>query len=176
MKERWYGFDDGVYAGARLIEILANQDKSPQEVFDALPNSVNTPELRMEFNEGEHYTFMDKLVTASDFPDGSINTIDGLRVDFADGTMCHTGYRPLALVWAKRKGSKMTEINEMATPEETRNFETVRRLHATSPEGMELDALKSAAAIAWGWLWHVTTEDDRVTTARHLLGQFLPIC
>lgn len=61
----------------------------------------------------------------------------------------------------------------MATPEETRNFETVRRLHATSPEGMELDALKSAAAIAWGWLWHVTTEDDRVTTARHLLGQFL---
>lgn len=67
----------------------------------------------------------------------------------------------------------MTEINEMATPEETRNFETVRRLHATSPEGMELDALKSAAAIAWGWLWHVTTEDDRVTTARHLLGQFL---
>lgn len=87
--------------------------------------------------------------------------------------MCHTGYRPLALVWAKRKGSKMTEINEMATPEETRNFETVRRLHATSPEGMELDALKSAVAIAWGWLWHVTTEDDRVTTARHLLGQFL---
>ena len=70
------------------------------------------------------------------------------RVDFADGTMCHTGYRPLALVWAKRKGSKMTEINEMATPEETRNFETVRRLHATSPEGMELDALKSSAAFA----------------------------
>lgn len=95
------------------------------------------------------------------------------RVDFADGTMCHTGYRPLALVWAKRKGSKMTEITEMATPEEARSFETVRRLHATSPEGMELDALKSSAAIAWGWLWHVTTEDDRVKTARHLLGQFL---
>ena len=71
------------------------------------------------------------------------------RVDFADGTCCHTGYRPLALVWAKRKDSKMTEITEMATPEETRNFETVRRLHATSPEGMELDALKSGAAIAW---------------------------
>lgn len=92
------------------------------------------------------------------------------RVDFADGTCCHTGYRPLALVWAKRKGSKMTEI-EMATQEETRSFETVRS--ATSPEGMELDALKSSASIAWGWLWHVTTEDDRVKTARHLLGQFL---
>ena len=42
-----------------------------------------------------------------------------------------------------------------------------------APEGMELDALKTSAAIAWGWLWHVTTEDDRVKTARHLLGQFL---
>ncbi len=94
------------------------------------------------------------------------------RVDFADGSMCHTGYRPLALVWAKRKGSKMTEI-EMAAQEETRSFETVRRLHATSPEGMELDALKSSVSISWGWLWHVTTEDDRVKTARHLLGQFL---
>ena len=61
----------------------------------------------------------------------------------------------------------------MATPEETRSFETVRRLHATSPEGMELDALKSSAAIAWGWLWHVTTADDQVKTARHLLGQWL---
>lgn len=104
------------------------------------------------------------------------------RVEFADGTCCHTGYRPLALVWEKREGSKMREIEEMTkqfltvTPEgdvETRQFETVRRLHATSPEGMELDALKTSAAIAWGWLWHVTTEDDRVKTARHLLGQFL---
>jgi hypothetical protein len=57
--------------------------------------------------------------------------------------------------------------------DETRQFETVRRLHATSPEGMELDALKSAAAIAWGWLWHVTTADDRVMTARDGIGQFL---
>ena len=89
------------------------------------------------------------------------------KVEFSEGGVCHTGYRPLALVWAKRKGAKMTQIDE------TREYETVRRLHATSPEGMELDALKTSAAIAWGWLWHVTTEDDRVKTARHLLGQFL---
>ena len=57
--------------------------------------------------------------------------------------------------------------------DETRGFEPERRLRATSPEGMELDALKSSAAIAWGWLWHVTTADDRVKTARHLLGQML---
>jgi hypothetical protein len=89
------------------------------------------------------------------------------RVEFAESGMCHTGYRQLALVWAKRKGAKMTEIDE------TRDFSTVRRLHSTSPERMELDAVKSAAAIAWGWLWYVTTDDDRVQTARHLLGQML---
>lgn len=89
------------------------------------------------------------------------------RVEFADGGMCHTGYRPLALVWAKRKGAKMTEIDE------TKEHATVRRLHATSPEEMQLDALKSAAAIAWGWLWHVTTEDKRIHEARRQIGQFL---
>lgn len=67
----------------------------------------------------------------------------------------------------ERKDAKMVEIDE------TGQFETAVELHAISPEGMELDALKSAAAIAWGWLWHVTTSDDRVMTARDLLGQFL---
>ena len=84
-KERWYGFDDGVYAGARLIELLAKSDHSPQRIFDALPNSINTPELRIEFNEGEHYVFMQKLIDAAHFPSGTISSIDGLRVDFDDG-------------------------------------------------------------------------------------------
>ncbi len=85
MRERWYGFDDGVYAGARLIELLSKQADTPQAIFDALPNSTNTPELRMDFAEGEHYAFMQRLVDAADFPDGTVNTIDGLRIDFADG-------------------------------------------------------------------------------------------
>jgi len=68
-KERWYGFDDGVYAGARLIEILSKLTETPQEVFDALPNSINTPELRIDFAEGEHYAFMDKLKAVADFGD-----------------------------------------------------------------------------------------------------------
>lgn len=84
-KERWYGFDDGVYAGARLIELLANKQESPQQVFDALPNSINTPELRIEFAEGEHYRFIDKLKQKADFNDAKISTIDGLRADFKDG-------------------------------------------------------------------------------------------
>ena len=84
-KERWFGFDDGVYAGARLIEILSKMDQTPQQVFDALPNSINTPELRIDFAEGEHYVFMDKLKEAADFGDAKVSKIDGLRVDYEDG-------------------------------------------------------------------------------------------
>lgn len=84
-KERWFGFDDGVYAGARLIEILSKMDQTPQQIFDALPNSINTPELRIDFAEGEHYVFMDKLKAAADFGDAQVSTIDGLRVDYKDG-------------------------------------------------------------------------------------------
>lgn len=84
-KERWYGFDDGVYAGARLIELLAAQTQSPQQVFDALPDSINTPELRIEFAEGEHYTFMQRLQETARFDNAEVSTIDGIRVDYADG-------------------------------------------------------------------------------------------
>lgn len=84
-KERWFGFDDGVYAGARLIELLSKMADSPQQIFDTLPNSINTPELRIEFNEGEHYKFMEKLQVSAKFPSGNISTIDGVRVDYDDG-------------------------------------------------------------------------------------------
>ena len=84
-KERWFGFDDGVYAGARLLEILSKRDETPQAIFDALPDSVNTPELRIDFAEGEHYTFMEALQKVADFGDASVSKIDGLRVDYADG-------------------------------------------------------------------------------------------
>lgn len=84
-KERWFGFDDGVYAGARLIELLSKLDQTPQEVFDALPNSVNTPELRIDFEEGEHYKFMDRLKEVAEFPGGDVSKIDGVRVDYDDG-------------------------------------------------------------------------------------------
>lgn len=84
-KERWFGFDDGVYAGARLLELLSRRQESPQQIFDALPDSVNTPELRIDFDEGEHYVFMDKLKKVADFGGASVSKIDGLRVDYEDG-------------------------------------------------------------------------------------------
>ena len=84
-KERWYGFDDGVYAGARLCELLSKMDQTPDEVFAALPDTINTPELRLEFEEGEHYKFIERLQQNAEFQNGTVHTMDGLRVDFDDG-------------------------------------------------------------------------------------------
>jgi len=84
-KERWYGFDDALYTGARLLEILSKREESTEAVFSALPNMVNTPELRLEMNEGEHFPLMDKLVAAANFTDAKITDIDGIRVDFEYG-------------------------------------------------------------------------------------------
>ncbi len=83
--ERWFGFDDGIYAAARLLEILDQETDSPQAVFDTLPNSVNTPELKVHMEEGEHYKFMEKFLVKAEFPDAKITTIDGIRADFAHG-------------------------------------------------------------------------------------------
>jgi len=86
-KERWYGFDDGIYAAARLMEILGGdiQGRTPEEIFATLPKSVSTPELKIELAEGEHYTFMEKFRQQSSFGDATLITIDGLRADWPDG-------------------------------------------------------------------------------------------
>ena len=84
-KDRWYGFDDGLYAGARLIELLSNDPRPPVEVFHELPDSVNTPELRIEFAEGEHFRAMKQLTECARFPGARVSTVDGLRADYVDG-------------------------------------------------------------------------------------------
>ncbi|MBI5329218.1 MAG: phosphomannomutase/phosphoglucomutase [Betaproteobacteria bacterium] len=84
-QERWYGFDDGLYAGARLLEILSAH-ADPGAVLNALPDSVSTPELHIKMNEGEPHRLIDHLRATARF-DGAqeVLTIDGLRVEYADG-------------------------------------------------------------------------------------------
>lgn len=85
-KERWYGFDDGLYTAARLIEILSQQQDSAAEIFARLPNAVNTPELKLELQAyGEQFTLMDKIHASFSFPEAECYTLDGLRVEFANG-------------------------------------------------------------------------------------------
>ncbi len=84
-KERWYGFDDGTYAGCRLLEIVS---RSPDAnvVLDALPTSFSTPELNVSLEEGEAPTLIAKALELAKFPaPAKVNTIDGLRIDWPDG-------------------------------------------------------------------------------------------
>ena len=84
-KERWYGFDDALYSAARLLEIVAAQVRQPRVVFSSLPDSVNTPELKIDMQEGEHFKFIELLKEkASVFTDAQITLIDGIRVDYKD--------------------------------------------------------------------------------------------
>ena len=84
-KERWYGFDDALYAGARLLEILSRTD-DPSAALDALPDAVSTPELQVACAEGEHHALIAKLGATAQFPGATeVVRIDGLRVEYADG-------------------------------------------------------------------------------------------
>jgi len=84
-KERWYGFDDGIYAGARLLEYLSAVRESDAE-FAKLPDSVNTPELHIKLKEGENHALIAKLQKTARFDDArEIITVDGIRVEYADG-------------------------------------------------------------------------------------------
>ncbi len=85
IKERWYGFDDAIYAAARLLEILGKDSRSSTEVFAELPDSVNTPELNVAMHEGEPPVFMNSLLETAHFEGATVSTIDGLRADFPDG-------------------------------------------------------------------------------------------
>ncbi|HEY1044610.1 MAG TPA: phosphomannomutase/phosphoglucomutase [Telluria sp.] len=84
-KDRWYGFDDGLYSGARLMELLTRM-QFPSVVLNALPQSDSTPELHLHLGEGENVELMDKLRANATFPGSDqIITIDGLRVEYPDG-------------------------------------------------------------------------------------------
>jgi len=84
-KERWYGFDDGTYAGCRLLEIVSRVADS-SALLNALPTSFSTPELNVACGEGQAHGLVEQLVERADFEaPAKINTIDGLRVDWPDG-------------------------------------------------------------------------------------------
>jgi phosphomannomutase/phosphoglucomutase len=84
-KERWLGFDDALYAGARLLEIMSSESGTTHDVFSTLPESVSTPELNVKTEEGENFSFMEKLIKSGEFPGAQKIDIDGLRLEFEDG-------------------------------------------------------------------------------------------
>jgi phosphomannomutase/phosphoglucomutase len=88
-KDRWYGFDDGMYAGARLLEILTKakaQGRNPTDVLNGLPNAISTPELQWTLEEGENFVLIARLQKEATFEGAdSVSQIDGVRVEYPDG-------------------------------------------------------------------------------------------
>ncbi len=84
-RDTWYGFDDALYAGARLLKIIASTALDAHALFLTIPNSINTPELKINISEDDKFGFMQKLIDTAAFDDAEKITIDGLRVNFSDG-------------------------------------------------------------------------------------------
>ena len=82
-KDRWYGFDDALYAAARLLEILVESDSSAAEIFAELPGGIVTPEMQIPMPEEQHQSFMEKIIATAEFGDAELITLDGLRANFA---------------------------------------------------------------------------------------------
>lgn len=84
-KERWFGFDDGLYTGVRLLEILARSEQ-PSAVLEALPKDLSTPELKLEMQEGQPHALIRELQASGRFPSAKeLITLDGVRAEYADG-------------------------------------------------------------------------------------------
>ena len=81
--DRWPGFDDGIYAGARLCELIADREGSVQELFDSLPNQFNTPEIRMQ--EDRPMEIVESFKQHVEIKDATVSYLDGVRADFDDG-------------------------------------------------------------------------------------------
>ncbi|KTC66300.1 phosphomannomutase (plasmid) [Legionella adelaidensis] len=84
-KDRWYGFDDALYSACRLLEILSQSPKSVSEQFNEIPDSINTPEIKILLDDDKKFQFMSRFVEKAVFAEAKIISIDGLRVEFEHG-------------------------------------------------------------------------------------------
>jgi phosphomannomutase/phosphoglucomutase len=125
-KERWYGFDDGIYSAVRLCEILANSTELASAMFKRFPEDVSTPEININVTEDEKFGLVEELQKAQ-FPTGKVSTIDGIRVDYTDG-------------WGLVRASNTTPVLVLRFEGESQSVlqriqdEFQRHLHAVNPK------------------------------------------
>ncbi|TWR86617.1 phosphomannomutase/phosphoglucomutase [Pseudomonas saxonica] len=84
-KERWFGFDDGIYSAARLLEMLSKQQMSAEELFETFPNDISTPEINIDVTDESKFSIIDALHDAQWGDDAKLTSIDGVRVDYPHG-------------------------------------------------------------------------------------------
>ncbi|WP_210768828.1 phosphomannomutase/phosphoglucomutase [Zestomonas carbonaria] len=84
-KERWFGFDDGIYSAARLLEILSLDKRDAEHVFSAFPVDISTPEINVQVTEETKFRIIERLQSGGEWGEGSVTTLDGVRVDYPKG-------------------------------------------------------------------------------------------
>ena len=84
-KERWFGFDDGIYSAARLLEILSKQQQTAEELFETFPNDISTPEINIDVTDESKFSIIEALHDAQWGDDAKLTSIDGVRVDYPHG-------------------------------------------------------------------------------------------
>ena len=85
-KERWYGFDDALYAGCRLLEIIAKDNRDIASILNCYPENISTPEISILVDEDNKFNIVNKLAVDKDFKNcTAISNIDGIRVEYKDG-------------------------------------------------------------------------------------------
>lgn len=124
-KDRWYGFDDGLYAGARLLEILSQENCSMTHLFSAFSVGVSTPELKIAMEDTQKTVFMKALMEKATFDGGKLNTIDGLRVEFKRG-------------WGLVRASNTTAcLTVRFEADSSPDLETIQQIFRTALLGIE---------------------------------------
>lgn len=116
IKDRWYGFDDGMYAAARLIEIVSLRDESLDVIYDELPQLKNTSEIRVPVSETVKFDVIERLKQEGDFGDAKLVLIDGIRAEFAYGW---------GLVRASNTSAHLTLRFEAETDEQLHNLKAL---------------------------------------------------
>jgi phosphomannomutase/phosphoglucomutase len=112
-KDRWFGFDDGLYTGARLLEILT-RETDPSALLNALPIASSTPELHLHLQEGENFALIDKLRAEAEFPGADrIVDIDGLRVEYPDGFGLARGSNTTPVVVLRFEGENPAALDRI---------------------------------------------------------------
>jgi phosphomannomutase/phosphoglucomutase len=84
-KERWFGFDDGIYSAARLLEILSQDKRTAEQVFSAFPDDISTPEINIQVTDASKFRIIDSLQRDGHWGDANLTTLDGVRVDYQKG-------------------------------------------------------------------------------------------
>lgn len=112
-KDRWYGFDDALYSACRLLEILSKSPKTVSEQFSVIPNSINTPEIKIPILDEDKFAFMQRFSEEAKFPEARLIVIDGLRVEFAHGWGLLRASNTTPCLVARFEAEDMASLNKI---------------------------------------------------------------